>query len=164
MQHLEPRRPKCHALPPQLDRPTCPPVAQAELHSPDTKAACAGPVGGCSARAGSGKQAGAERACLQRRRLLKAYPNDWQVWLAREGSQPECIATQVRAPGCWCASATFTALRMWGRQTARARSSTVALRHCHRSVIAGFHVMHVRPLAPIAKRSLLAYVDANVAS
>ena len=42
------------------------------------------------------------------RRLLKAYPNDWQVWLAREGSDPECISTQVRSVHqqlkCWGAS------------------------------------------------------------
>ena len=90
---------------------------------------CVGPAGSCSARAGFGKGAGAERACLPRRRLLKAYPNDWQVWLAREGGQPECIATQVRAPGCWRAGAECAALSVWGGtllapEVARSRSDT----------------------------------------
>ncbi|KAK9825457.1 hypothetical protein WJX81_003422 [Elliptochloris bilobata] len=31
-------------------------------------------------------------------RLLKAYPNDWQVWLAREDGEPECISTQATKP------------------------------------------------------------------
>lgn len=136
MQHLEPRRPQCHALPPQLERPNC---------ICPTHRLCARVLRGAAVLVQApGQRAGAERACLPRRRLLKAYPNDWQVWLAREGGQPECIATQVRTPSCRRAGAECTTFSsMWGRQFARDTSSTVALGHCRRNMIAGFHVMRV---------------------